>query len=66
MKLATISQTQGVGGSVSKQRGSFVLMMTILYVCWLQSAPHGLILRRKLVQLYTEVIKGVPTVTALH
>ena len=30
MKLATISQTQGVGGSVSQQRGNFGLMMTIL------------------------------------
>ena len=42
MKLATISQTQGVGGSVSQQRGNFGLMMTIL------CAGNLLSLRRKL------------------
>ena len=57
MKLATISQTQGVGGSVSQQRGNFGLMMTILcagnLLSWSQIKEKA--------QLYTEVIKGVPT-----
>ena len=59
MKLATISQTQGVGGSVSQQKGEF-WSNDDDSVCW-QSA----FIEEK-AQLYTEVIKGVPTVMLLH